>query len=151
MKEIKNVFNEFKKFISKGNVLDLAVGIIIGASFGKIVSSLVADIIMPLLGLFMGKINFSTLFFALDLNQYESLELAKKANAPLLMYGNFLQAILDFVIVGFAIFMIVKIANKAKDKLEAKEEVEKTTKECQECFSTIHIKAKTCPCCQTKQ
>lgn len=151
---MKEIFNEFKKFIAKGNVLDLAVGIIIGASFGKIVSSLVGDIIMPLIGLIMGKVNFTSLFFAMDFNHYETLELAKKANAPILLYGNFLQSILDFAIVGFAIFMMVKLANKAKALAESKEAtviVVPTTKECPDCCNEIKIKAKVCPHCHCRE
>lgn len=151
MKDIKVFFNEFKDFISKGNVLNLAVGVIIGAAFGKIVSSLVADILMPLIGLLMGKVKFSNLFLALDLNTYETVELAKKANIPLLMYGNFIQSIIDFVIVGFSIFIIVKIATKAQESIEKKEEVSPVTKDCPACCSKIHINAKICPFCQTNQ
>lgn len=147
------ILNEFKKFIMKGNILDLAVALILGASFGKIVSSLVADMLMPVIGLIMGKINFTTLFIALDFNSYDNLDMAKKAGAPLLMYGNFLQAIIDFTIVGFAIFAIVKAVNKAQQISNKKEEIaaEKTTKECSECCSIINIKAKICPFCQSKQ
>lgn len=153
---MKEMFNEFKKFISKGNVVDLAVGIIIGASFGKIVSSLVGDIIMPLIGLIMGKVNFTSLFFAMDFQSYETLELAKKANAPILLYGNFIQSVLDFLIVGFAVFMVVKLANKAKAIADLKTAQEtpippKIVKDCPECMSSIHIKAKICPHCQSKQ
>lgn len=138
------MLNEFKQFISKGNVLDLAVGIIIGAAFGKIVSSLVSDILMPVIGLFAGKINFSGLFFALDFSSYENLEDAKKAGAPLLMYGNFVQSILDFVIVGFAIFLLVKAANKAQKPATT---AAVTTKECPHCLSAIPIKASKCCHC----
>lgn len=151
---MKEILNEFKSFISKGNVLDLAVGIIIGASFGKIVSSLVGDIIMPLIGLIMGKVNFTSLFFAMDFEHYETLEKAKSANAPILLYGNFMQSILDFIIVGFAIFMIVKLANKTKSLTKSKQDeivAEPITKECGECFSVINKKAKICPFCQSKQ
>ncbi|HPI40768.1 MAG TPA: large conductance mechanosensitive channel protein MscL [Pseudobdellovibrionaceae bacterium] len=141
------MLKEFKEFLSKGNVLDLAVGIIVGAAFGKIVSSLVGDIIMPLVGLFAGKINFSHLYISLDFNSYESLELAKKASAPLLMYGNFLQAVLDFIIVGFAIFMIVRLANKVK-KVES---VAPSTKSCSQCLSVIPLMAKKCAHCGSLQ
>jgi large conductance mechanosensitive channel len=154
-KDLIEVLGEFKKFIMKGNILDLAVALIVGASFGKIVSSLVADMLMPVIGLIMGKINFTTLFIALDFNTYENLEAAKKAGAPLLMYGNFLQSIIDFTIVGFAIFALVKGVNKAQQIASKKEEAvaaaEKTTKDCPECYSVINIKAKICPHCQSKQ
>lgn len=156
VKSLKSVLNEFKTFIMKGNVLDLAVGIIIGASFGKIVSSLVSDVLMPIIGLILGKVSFTSLYLPLDFHLYESLEAAKKAGAPVLMYGNFIQAIVDFTIVGFAIFMVVKGVNKAQE-LAAKKEaasvapVAPTTKECPECCSEIKIKAKICPHCQSKQ
>lgn len=155
MKEnFKLIFNEFKQFLSKGDILNLAVGIIIGGSFGKIVSSLVGDIIMPLVGLVMGKVNFTSLFFAMDFNTYDTLAKAKEANAPILLYGNFLQALIDFVIVGFAIFTLVKAVTKARALAEKKDNESPavpTTKECPECFSQIHIKAKICPHCQSKQ
>lgn len=137
------MWNDFKQFISKGNVLDLAVGIIIGAAFGKIVSSLVSDLLMPLIGLVAGKINFASLFFALDFGTYESLEAAKKAGAPVLAYGNFVQAVLDFIIIGFAVFLIVKAANKAQRPAV----INPTTKECPQCLSVIPLKAKKCPHC----
>lgn len=157
---MKEIFNEFKTFISKGNILDLAIGIILGASFGKIVSSLVGDLIMPVVALIVGKVNFTNLFFAMDFETYETLEKAKAANAPILLYGNFMQAVLDFMIVGFAIFVVVKLVNKAKalaeqkllkEKEEQEKVVEATTKTCPECFSVIHVKAKICPHCHSKQ
>ena len=155
-RNLKDILEEFKKFIMKGNILDLAVALIVGASFGKIVSSLVSDMLMPVVGLIMGKINFTSLFIPLDFNSYESLEAAKKAGAPLLMYGNFIQTIVDFTIVGFAIFMVVKAVNKAQQMAATKEEaaaaqVAPTTKECKECCSVINIKAKKCPHCQSNQ
>lgn len=140
------MLKEFREFISKGNVLDLAVGIIIGGAFGKIVASLVADVLMPMIGLFAGKINFSNLFLALDFKTYENLEAAKKASAPLLMYGNFLQTILDFLIVGFAIFMIVKAANKAKRPAPSAT-VPAATKECPYCLTAVPLKASRCAHC----
>lgn len=153
MNHLKSVLDEFKNFIAKGNVLDLAIGIIVGASFGKIVSSLVSDIIMPIIGLIMGKVNFTTLFIALDFNKYETLELAKKAQAPILMYGNFIQTVVDFAIVGFAIFMVVKLVNKTKEMTVKKEEtlVEITTRDCDQCCSVISKKAKICPHCRSSQ
>ncbi len=151
------MWKEFKDFIAKGNVLDLAVGIIIGGAFGKIVSSLVGDIIMPVVGLFAGKINFANLFMALDFNSYESLDAAKKASAPVLMYGNFLQSIIDFLIIGFAVFMIVKMANKAKDvapiskRSESQASAPPTTKDCPQCLSKIPATAKKCAYCCSEQ
>lgn len=141
--EVCKMWNEFKQFISKGNVLDLAVGIIIGAAFGKIVSSLVSDLLMPLIGLIAGKVNFSSLFVALDFGSYENIEVAKKAGAPVLAYGNFIQSVLDFIIIGFAVFLIVKLANKAKSPAK----VNPSTKECPYCLSVIPLNAKKCPHC----
>ena len=111
------ILKEFKAFAMKGNVVDLAVALIIGAEFGKIISSLVKDVIMPPIGQMIG-INFNTLYYALDGNTYESLEAAKEAGAPLMMYGSFIQAIVNFVIVAFAVFMIIKAMNTAKRKKE---------------------------------
>ncbi len=108
------MLEEFKAFISKGNVLELAVGIIIGAAFGKIVASLVDNVIMPVVGMIAGKVNFAGLFVALDFNAYENIDAAKKAGAPVLAYGAFLQNVFDFLIVAFVVFMIVKAASKAK-------------------------------------
>lgn len=110
--------SEFKEFISKGNVLDLAVGVIIGAAFGKIVSSLTDDIIMPVLGIFTNGINFGDLFVTLDGKHYDSLKAAKDAGAAAIAYGNFINAILYFLIIAFIIFMIVKGANSIKKKPE---------------------------------
>lgn len=143
------MWNEFKQFLAKGNVLDLAVGIIIGAAFGKIVSSLVGDILMPIIGLIAGKIDFAGLFVALDFNSYESLEAAKKASAPVLAYGNFLQSIVDFIIIGFAIFLVIKAANKARKPVVAG--MPPITKECPWCLSLIPAKAKKCAHCGSEQ
>jgi large conductance mechanosensitive channel len=107
-----SVIKEFKEFAVKGNVVDLAVGVIIGAAFGKIVSSLVNDIIMPPIGLIMKGKNFSDMFYAMDGKSYESLVKAKEVGAPILTYGNFLQAFLDFIIIAFAIFLMIKMINR---------------------------------------
>ncbi|HEX8514859.1 MAG TPA: large-conductance mechanosensitive channel protein MscL [Bacteroidia bacterium] len=103
---------EFKEFAVRGNVVDLAVGVIIGAAFGKIVTSLVNDIIMPPIGLMMKGKNFSDMFYALDGEHYISLIKAKEAGAPILTYGNFIQALLDFIIIAFAIFILIKMINR---------------------------------------
>ncbi len=108
------LISEFKAFAMRGNVVDMAVGIIIGAAFGKIVSSLVADILMPPIGKLMGGVNFTSLFIALDGNTYPSLEVAKAAGAPTVNYGNFTQTLIDFVIIAFAVFLIVKAMNARK-------------------------------------
>jgi large conductance mechanosensitive channel len=110
------MLKEFKEFAMRGNVVDLAVGIIIGAAFGKIVSSFVGDVVMPVLGLIVGKVDFSALFVPLDGNSYPSIEAA--GDAPLLMYGQFIQTIFDFVIVAFAIFLAIKAMNRMKRKEE---------------------------------
>ena len=106
--------SEFKEFISKGNVLDLAVGVIIGAAFGKIVTSLTDDIIMPIVGLALGKVDFANLFIAMNGQHYATLEEAKKAGIGTINYGLFLNALINFLIIAFIIFMIVKAANKMK-------------------------------------
>ena len=152
---IKNIFSEFKKFAMRGNVMDMAVGIIIGAAFTKIVDSLVKDILMPPLGLLMGKIDFANLFFVLKdgtpAAPYASLDAAKTAGAVTLNVGFFINAIISFVIVAFAVFILIKIMNTLQEKLEKKEEApapaEPTTKKCPYCDSEISIKATKCPHC----
>lgn len=114
------MLNEFKKFAMRGNVVDMAVGIIIGASFGKIVSSLVADVVMPPIGLLMGKVDFSQLFINISGGEYATLAAAKEAGAATINYGAFINTVLDFVIVAFAIFMIIRGMNKMKKKEEEK-------------------------------
>ncbi|MFZ4541011.1 MAG: large conductance mechanosensitive channel protein MscL [Rickettsiales bacterium] len=114
------MLNEFKAFIAKGNVLDMAVGIIIGAAFTAIVGSLVSDIINPVIGMFIGGIDFSNYYFDLSMQGYKTLDEAKKAGAPLIMYGLFINAIIKFLIVAFVVFILVKNVNKLKDKMIAK-------------------------------
>jgi len=111
------MLNEFKAFIAKGNVLDMAVGIIIGAAFTAIVGSLVSDIINPVIGMIIGGIDFSNYYFDLSFGHYETLEAARKAGAPLIMYGLFINAIIKFLIVAFVVFILVKNVNKLKDKM----------------------------------
>lgn len=106
------MFAEFKEFIKRGNVMDLAIGVIIGAAFGKIVASLTDDMLMPVISLFTGKIDFSNLFFALDGQTYKTIEEAKKAGAAILAYGNFISAVVNFLIVAFAVFLLVKQLNR---------------------------------------
>ena len=139
------MFEEFKKFAMRGNVVDMAVGIIIGAAFGKIVSSVVKDIIMPPIGLVMGNVDFSNLFINLGEGEFDSLKAAQDAGAPTINYGLFANTVLDFVIVAFAVFMLIKAINKATAKEEAPEEP--TTKECPECLSEVPIAAKRCKNC----
>jgi large conductance mechanosensitive channel len=145
------MFKEFKAFIMRGNVLDLAVGIIIGAAFTGIVQSLVKDIIMPPIGLLLGKVDFSGLFLSLDGQAYASLAIAQEANAPTLNYGLFINAIINFLIVAFAIFMIIRWFNRMSEPKPAPVVAsEPTTKNCSYCFTEIHIKATRCPHCTSE-
>ena len=114
------MLSEFKKFAMRGNVVDMAVGIIIGAAFGKIVSSIVNDIVMPPIGMLLGGVDFSNLFFDLSRGGYESLAAAELAGAPIIKYGVFINTVLDFLIVAFAIFMVIKGMNSLKKKEEEK-------------------------------
>jgi len=141
------MFAEFKKFIMRGNVLDLAVGVIIGGAFGKIVASLVNDILMPLIGLAMGGIDFSGLFIALDGGTYENIQAALDAKAGVLAYGAFIQNIIDFLIIAFVIFMIIRSVNKLSEKPAEQAPAAPTTKDCPYCASAISTKATRCPNC----
>ena len=138
------MLKEFKEFAMRGNVVDMAVGIIIGAAFGKIVSSMVQDIIMPPIGMLMGNVDFSDLFINLSSGTFNSLAEAKAAGAATINYGVFINTLLDFVIVAFAIFLLIRTINRMKRK---EEPAPATTKECPECLSTIPLKAKRCPQC----
>jgi len=138
------MWSEFKAFISKGNVLDLAVGIIIGAAYGKIVSSFVADILMPILSLGLGIVDFTNLFVSLSGEHFDTLAEAKKMAAPTLNYGVFINNVIDFLILGFAIFIIVKGANKIQHSEKA---AAPATKECKYCLSVIPLKATKCAHC----
>ena len=140
------MFKEFKEFAMRGNVLDMAVGIIIGAAFGKIVSSFVADVLMPPIGLLLGKVDFSNLFINLSGQSYPSVEAAKTAGAATLNYGIFLNTVIDFVIVAFAIFLLIKQVNRLTAKKE-EAAAAPTTKECPYCLSQIPIKATRCAHC----
>ncbi len=140
------MLKEFKKFAMRGNVIDLAVGIIIGAAFGKIVSSFVNDILMPLMGVLLGKVDFSNLFINLSGKNYSTIAAAKAAGAATLNYGLFINAVVDFVIIAFAIFLLIKQINKLSPK--AKETA--LQKECPYCFSMININAKKCPHCTSE-
>ena len=134
---------DFRKFIASGNVLDMAVGIIIGAAFGKIVTSLVSDIIMPPIGLILGKVDFSSLFITLS-GHYDTLAAAKAAGAPTVNYGVFLNTIIDFLIVAFVIFLAVKQVNRLK---KAPAPAPPNTKDCPYCKTSIPIGAVRCPNC----
>jgi large conductance mechanosensitive channel len=140
------MFREFREFAMRGNVVDLAVGIIIGAAFGKIVTSLVTDIIMPPVGLLLGRVDFSNLFLNLSGQPYASLAEAKAAGAPTINYGVFLNNVIDFVIVAFAIFLLVRSINRLSRQLEAAPAAP-TTRECPFCLSSIPLRATRCPQC----
>jgi len=140
------MLKEFKEFAMRGNVLDMAVGIIIGAAFGKIVSSMVSDILMPPLGLLLGQVDFTSLFINLSGQAYPSLTAAKAAGAPTINYGVFLQTVFDFVIVAFAIFLLIRQINKLTRKPEAPP-APATTKNCPYCLSVIPLKATRCAHC----
>jgi large conductance mechanosensitive channel len=143
------MWKEFKAFILRGNVMDLAVAVIIGGAFGKIVSSLVNDILMPPIGLLLKGVNFSDLFLALNGQTYASLADAQAAGAPVLTYGAFINNIVDFIILALVIFLMIKGINSlAKKPVEAP--AEPTTKECPFCISTISIKATRCPNCTSE-
>ena len=141
------MLKEFKEFIMRGNVLDLAVAVIIGAAFGKIVTSLVNDIVMPPIGLVLGNVDFSSLFIDLSGNHHPTLAAAKAAGAATINYGIFLNTIVDFLIVAFCIFIVVSQANKLKKPAPA---AEPTTKPCTFCFTQIPIPATRCPNCTSQ-
>lgn len=142
------MFKEFRDFAVKGSVVDMAVGIIIGAAFGKIVTSLVSDILMPPLGLLMGKLDFSNLFINLSGTSYPSLDAAKKAGAATLNYGLFVNAVIDFIIVAFAVFLLVRQVNRWKREPAAAQEP--TTKDCPYCFTAMPVPATRCPHCTSQ-
>jgi large conductance mechanosensitive channel len=138
------MLKEFREFAMRGNVLDMAIGVIIGGAFGKIVSSLVSDVLMPPIGLLMGKVDFSSLFLNLSGTPQPSLAAAKAAGTPTVNYGVFLQTVFDFIIIAFVIFMLVKQVNRLKTPEAA---AAPTTKDCPQCLSTIPIKATKCAHC----
>lgn len=152
---MKSFINEFKKFAMRGNVIDMAVGIIIGAAFGKIVDSLVSDVIMPPIGLLLGKVDFSNLFITLKEGvvpaPYASLDAAQKAGAVTMNVGLFVNALISFIIVAFAVFILIKAINELQAKMAKSEAAEKaanpTTKTCPYCCSEIDINAVKCPHC----
>ena len=141
------MWKEFKTFIARGNVVDLAVGVIIGAAFGKIVTSFVNDILMPPIGLLLGSVNFADLFITLSGGAYNTLEEAQAAGAATINYGVFINTIVDFLIVAFVIFLLVKQVNRLK---KPEPTAEPTTKECPYCLSAIPIKATRCPHCTSE-
>jgi len=140
------LLKEFKEFAARGNVVDLAVAVIMGGAFGKIISSLVNDVIMPPIGLLLGNVNFGDLFVSLS-GSYATLAEAKKAGAPTINYGIFVQAVIDFLIVAFVVFMLVKQINRLK-KVEAP--APPSTRDCPFCISPIPLKATRCPNCTSE-
>lgn len=148
MAKKNGIMSEFKAFIMRGNVIDLAVGVIIGGAFQAIVNSLVNDIIMPVITLATKGVDFTNWFIALDGNEYATLAAAQEAGASVLSYGNFISAIINFIIMAFVIFFLVKAINKvASIKKKPEEEAAPTTKVCPFCKSEISIDAVKCPHC----
>jgi len=147
------MLKEFKEFAMRGNVVDMAVGIIIGGAFGLIVKSLVADVLMPPIGLLLGNVDFSNLFLTVKegatMGPYASLAIAKEAGAVTINYGLFINTVISFVIVAFAVYLLIRQLNKLKKEDEAPP-AEPTTKDCGFCFSQIAIKATRCPHCTSQ-
>jgi len=144
------MWNDFKKFIARGNVVDLGVAVIMGAAFGAIVTSLVNDVVMPPIGLVLGHVDFKDLFFAMDGKTYASLAAAKTAGAPVLAYGNFLNTIVNFLIIAAVVFLLVRQVTKLQRKPEAAPAPAPNTKDCPFCFTAIPIPAKRCPNCTSQ-
>ena len=142
------MLKDFKKFAMKGNVMDLAIGVIIGGAFGKIVSSLVNDMIMPLMGMLIGDVDFTNLYISLDGLDYGPLAAAQEAGAATLNYGLFINTIIEFLIITFSIFIVIRQLAKLNKKEEVVEE--KTTKECPYCYKEIHLDATRCPNCTSE-
>jgi len=138
------MLQEFKQFISRGNVIDLAIGIVIGTAFTKIVNSLVTDIILPPVGMLLGKVDFSTLYVNLSNHPYSTYAAAKAAGAPLINYGMFINSVIDFFIVAFVIFLIIRQLNRFKKPAPT---VVSQTKDCQYCLTQIPLQASRCPNC----
>ncbi len=138
------MLKEFKQFLISGNVVDMAVGFIFGAAFATVVKSMVNNVIMPPIGMLLGKVDFSQLFLALDGKEYASLEALEKAGAPAIKYGVFINDVISFVILGFVVFMFIKAYNKMK---EPEPEAAPTTKVCGDCAMEIPVEAKKCPYC----
>jgi large conductance mechanosensitive channel len=144
------MFEDFKKFILRGNVLDLAIGIIIGGAFGRIVTSLVNDVIMPPIGLILGQVNFTDLFLTIKGIPYSTLADAQKNGAVTINYGVFINTIIEFLIVALVIFLLIRWFNRLMPTKKAEAPAAPTTKECPYCLSTIHVKATRCPNCTSE-
>ena len=143
------MFKEFKEFAMRGNVLDMAVGIIIGGAFGKIITSFVGDILMPPVGMLIGKVDLSNMFLNLGDGTFTKLAEAKAAGVPTINYGLFLNTMIDFMIVAFAIFLLIRQVNRFKAE-PAPAPAAPTTKDCPLCFTAIPIKASRCPACTSE-
>jgi large conductance mechanosensitive channel len=145
-------WKEFRDFIARGNVVDLAVGVIIGAAFGKIVTDLVEGVIMPPIGLLLGRIDFSGLFVILDYSKGTPVSLAeaKAKSIPVVAYGQFINDVIGFLIVAFVVFLLVKEVNRLKRAIESPHSLSPSTHECPYCASTISIKASRCPQCTSQ-
>jgi large conductance mechanosensitive channel len=141
------MFKEFKEFAMRGNVLDMAVGIIIGAAFGKVITSIVSDILMPPLGLVLGKVDFSSLFINLSGQSFANLAQAKAAGAATINYGLFINTVIDFIIVAFVIFLLIKQVNRFKKQPAP---AAPTTKDCPFCLSAVPLKATRCAFCTSE-
>lgn len=149
MEKEKEMFKEFKEFAMRGNVVDMAVGIIIGAAFGKIITSFVSDVLMPPIGLLLGKMDFANLFWDLSGSGFTSLEEAKKAGAATINYGLFFNTIFDFLIVAFVIFLLIRQINRMRKQSEPAPAAP-DTRECPFCLTTIALKAVRCPHCTSE-
>jgi large conductance mechanosensitive channel len=141
---------EFRKFAMRGNLVDLATGIVIGAAFTSVVNSFVNDILMPPIGLALGRVDFANLFINLSGRQFESLAAAKAAGAPTINYGVFINQILNFLIVALAVFLLIRQINRMNERVFGPAPEPATTRECPHCASTISVKARRCPHCTSE-
>jgi len=148
IKFIANLVKEFKEFALRGNVLELAIGLTVGAGFRDLVSSIVNDIVMPPVGFLLGRVSFSNLYLNLSKTKYSSLEEAQAAGAPTVNYGLFLNSLIEFLIVAFVIFVLVRAANRLNRKEKTTKKPE--SKKCPYCFSEIPIEATRCPKCTSR-
>jgi large conductance mechanosensitive channel len=146
---MRSLLKEFREFVMRGNVVDLAVGFIIGAAFGKIVTSFVGDILMPPIGLALGKVDFSNLFVNLSGSTYASLADAQAAGAPTINYGLFINTLINFIIIAFVLFLVIRMMNRMQ-RTKEQPPAEPTTRDCPYCFSSIPIKAVKCPHCTSE-
>lgn len=144
------MLKEFREFAMRGNVIDMAVGIIIGAAFGKIVTSLVSDVIMPPIGILLGNVDFSNLFINLSDGDYETLAAAQEAGAATINIGVFINTVISFIIVAFAVFLLIRSINRLKQKEEAAPAPSPTTKDCTFCMTAVPLKATRCPACTSE-